>query len=182
MSQEYNNDIDGWMSVEELNWLYNTAKNMDSIVEIGCWKGRSTHALCSGCKGKVYAVDHFKGSTGEEEAHKEAQEKDIRKEFEKNMEGFNNLTLLPISSKEAMEKFKDKEVDMVFIDGSHDYESVKEDIEGWLPKCKKLISGHDFSVDWEGVQRAVKEKFGDQIDVVDTIWIVDLEKYEKKQN
>ncbi len=52
--------IQGWMSLKELNWLYQQAKKCDSILEIGSWKGRSTHALLSGCKGIVTCVDTFK--------------------------------------------------------------------------------------------------------------------------
>jgi len=45
--------IEGWMSYAELIWLNLTAKKMNSIVEIGSWKGRSAHALASACPGKV---------------------------------------------------------------------------------------------------------------------------------
>ena len=64
-------EIRGWMELEELLWLNQTAKNMDSIVELGCFCGRSTYALLSGCmehnaghpNGTVYAVDcHWCGT------------------------------------------------------------------------------------------------------------------------
>jgi hypothetical protein len=44
---------------------------------------------------------------------------------------------------------------VLFIDGSHAYESVKDDIILWLPKVKYLISGHDYR--WPGVNQAVNE-------------------------
>ena len=53
----YTNNIKGWMSKEELQWLHNQSLKMNSIVEIGSWYGRSTHALVSGCNGNVYAID-----------------------------------------------------------------------------------------------------------------------------
>lgn len=56
------NSISGWMNSEELEWLYTTASEMDSILEIGAWCGRSTFALASGCKGNVFSIDHFNGS------------------------------------------------------------------------------------------------------------------------
>jgi predicted O-methyltransferase YrrM len=166
--QTYTNDIDGWMTATELNWLHDTAKQMESIVEIGAWKGRSTHALLSGCKGTVWAVDHFQGSEGEEEAHKEAKEKDIEVELMKNVGHFPNLKVLRMASVEAAKQFEDKSVDMVFIDGGHTYKDLKADIEAWLPKAKKLICGHDWGI--TSVEAAVTERFGIP-DTADSIWI-----------
>lgn len=171
-NETYDNDISGWMTKPELNWLKKTASGMDSVVEIGSWMGRSTHALLSGCRGTVYAVDHFQGSPGEiEESHKLAQEIDIYEEFQKNVGNFDNLKVLKMPSEEAVNQFKDKSIDMVFIDGSHQYEDVKKDIEMWLPKAKKLICGHDYQ--WIWVEEAVTEKFG-MVDTADTIWIKKL--------
>ena len=157
----YNNDIDGWMFPEQLNWLYNASKEMDSVVEIGSWKGKSTHALLSGCKGIVYSVEPFDGKmtkdiTGEEQY----------KEFIKNVGHFKNLKSYKDYSKNVAKEFKDK-VDMVFIDGDHKYESVKEDIKLWLPKTNKLICGHDYQ--GEDVRRAVNEVLG-EVDNINNIW------------
>jgi len=159
----YDNKIEGWMSKEELNWLYKIASGVESIVEVGSWKGKSTHALLSACKGTVYAVDHFKGSPGEV-AHKGV--KNIYKDFIKNVGHFKNLKVIKSDSIKAAKKFKGK-VDFVFIDGAHDYESVKNDIKAWLPKARLIIAGHDFQ--WAGVQKAVTEKFG-FVHRQDTIW------------
>jgi hypothetical protein len=167
-NETYNNNIPGWMTRTELNWLHKTAMKMDSIVEIGSWKGKSTHALLSGCKGTVHAVDHFQGSRGEELIHQEAIFRDIYKDFKRNVGHFKNLKVHKMSSLEASKKFKDKSVDMVFIDGSHLCDEVKDDINAWLPKAKKLICGHDFQ--WDNVQEAVTEVLG-ITDVADTIWV-----------
>lgn len=155
--------IEGWMRFEELLWLYRTAQTMGSVAEIGSWKGRSTHAICSGCKrGMVTAVDHFRGSPGEEQAHAEAkQEGDpIYRQFLANMRGFDNLLVIRADSVEAAEKVPDRSFDLVFIDASHRYEDVKRDIEAWLPKARIMIAGHDFAPEWPGVRRAVTERFG----------------------
>ena len=62
---------------------------------------------------------------------------------------------------ESSKKVKDNSLDFIYLDASHDYESVKEDIETWLPKMKKgsIISGDDYVVCWPGVIRAVNEVF-----------------------
>ena len=57
--------------------------------------------------------------------------------------------------------FDDSSVDLVFIDANHTYEHVKEDIEAWYPKIRDggILSGHDFSGDFPGVEKAVREYF-----------------------
>lgn len=144
----YKNSILGWMMVEQLEWLFDVSRNMESIVEIGSYKGKSTHALLSGCKGTVWAVDPFVNY---------GEAKDFYKDFMKNVGHFKNLKPLKMTSEEAVKQFKDKSIDMVFIDGGHDYEDVKKDIEMWLPKTKKLICGHDYQ--GTDVRQAVDEKF-----------------------
>ena len=162
--------IDGWMTREELCWLHKVAGTMDSIAEIGSWKGRSTHALLSNCNGTVTAIDHFKGSDDKGDlTNSLGKKQDIYKEFMKNVGHFKNLKVLKMTSEKAVKKI-DK-VDMVFIDGEHTYNSVKKDIEMWLPKANKIICGHDFQ--WTGVQQAVTEKLG-FVHTCGTIWYKQL--------
>jgi precorrin-6B methylase 2 len=152
---EYNN-IDGFMNPHELEWLYEQATKMYNVAEIGCWKGKSSHALLSGCQGKVYCIDHFKGSSTEiGGAHKEAQDRDISVDFTNNVGKFTNLVLIKMDSAEAAQQVPD--VDMVFIDGGHDYVTISADLKAWKHKARKLICGHDATQD--GVPQALKEHF-----------------------
>ena len=149
-------EIQGWIDPIEMNWLYGQASKMDSVVEIGCWKGRSTHVLLSGCPGTVYAVDHFKGSPNERNGpHQDAVYNDIGSLFFKNVGYFENLVLLEMDSVKAARKFKKLSVDMVWIDGGHDYDSIMADLKAWWPKCRKLLCGHDATQD--GVPKALAE-------------------------
>ena len=75
-----------------------------------------------------------------------------------------------MDSLDAAKTFKDKSVDMVFIDGGHEYEEVKADIEAWLPKTKKLICGHDHG---GGIERATQEIFNN-VNVMELIWIIPI--------
>lgn len=170
--ESYDNDIDGWATKTELNWLHKKAKDMNTIVEVGSWKGRSTHALLSGTKGTVFAIDHFKGSKFERDGpHAEAKEGNIEQQFLANVGHFPNLEVLRMDSLEAAKQFDHKSVDMTFIDGGHSYEEVIKDIHAWLPKTKRLICGHDYSI--HAVQEAVTEVFG-FVDRADGIWIKKL--------
>jgi hypothetical protein len=168
----YSNDIQGWMNFNELNWLYQKSKKMESIVEIGSWKGRSTHGLLSGCPGTVIAVDHFQGSPMElDRAHVEAKTGNIKEQFLNNCSKFNNLRLIEGTSEDAAKEIPDKSVDMVFIDSAHDYEAVKKDLLVWKDKPVKLLCGHDYSFD--SVYKAVSEVIGD-IRQYETIWYKEL--------
>jgi len=149
-------NIDGWMGPEELKWLFDRAGEMESIVEIGSWVGKSTHALLSGCKGTVWAVDHFLGSPAERgSTHALAVENpgEPFRRFKANVGHFENLKILEMDSIEASKKFERKSIDMVFIDGDHDFEAVKKDLMAWMPICKKLLCGHDASMG--GVREAL---------------------------
>jgi len=171
------NLIEGWMRFPELLWLYETAKKMNTIAEAGSWKGKSTHALCSGCKsGTVTAIDHFLGSEEEKEfQHKEAVGDIVYNQFMENMKRFNNLRVNRKDIVEAAKDYPDKYFDMTFLDGGHTYEQVKADILAWLPKTKKLICGHDYTPNlWNGVVKAVDEVIG-KVQVVDSIWFKFLE-------
>jgi glycosyltransferase involved in cell wall biosynthesis len=164
------NNIHGWMTEQELAWLHDTASTMTSVVEIGSWKGRSTHALCAGCNGRVTSVDHFKGSESEiNTCHAEAVAGDIFAQFMANVGHFNNLNVLKMSGESALEKLNGDKFEMVFIDASHDYEDVKADLRGWKDKATRLICGHDYNQSWPGVVRAVKEEIG-AVETIGSIW------------
>lgn len=161
----------GWLLSEpELWWLYHTAQRMNSIVEVGSFCGRGTHALLNGCNGLVFAIDHFKGSLKAEDA---TYNLDAKKCFLRNVGGYEHLKLLEMSSLEASCKFADRAVDMIFIDASHLYEDVLADILAWYPKTSRLLCGHDYSL--EGVQRALEESALPYKQVENTdIWEVQL--------
>jgi hypothetical protein len=87
----------------------------------------------------------------------------------------NNITLIKKTSVQASNDFSDCELDFVFIDGLHSYENVVEDINLWLPKVKKggVLAGHDFSLEWFSVVRAVEDTIGLNnilVDVPSKVW------------
>lgn len=76
----------------------------------------------------------------------------VKEKFKNN----KNINIIRKLSVEASKQFKDKYFDWVYIDASHDYESVKEDIESWWPKIKfgGFLCGHDY---FNEVEMAVNE-------------------------
>lgn len=167
--------ISGWMSAGELEWLFIQAQMMETIVEIGSWMGRSTHALLSGCReGTVIAVDHFKGSASEiNGAHIAAKDQDIYALFKKNVGSFPNLVVFRMESVKAASFFKDLSIDMIFLDGDHEYPQVKDDFVAWHPKCKKLFCGHDFTQG--GLPKTFEEmNLKPQSGFADSLWSLEL--------
>lgn len=164
-------EIQGWMADDELQWLYQTAATMQTIVEVGCWLGRSTHALLCGCPGIVYAVDHWLGNPCERNTiHKAATERDLLPEFQANLRGFDRLTIIRKPSLDAAMEFADGSVDMVFIDGNHEYPACLDDMRAWWPKCRVILCGHDKGQD--GVPQALQE-FGKPIEnAAGSIWSI----------
>ncbi len=160
--------IDGWMSEQELVWLAEQAAEHKSIVEIGSYLGRSTRALLDHTQGFVYAVDDWKGPR-DVYINKE-QRKGIYQSFLDNVSDKNDHLVVIQLDHRLIGNFP--QPDMVFIDGSHEYLDVKNDIEIWLPRIEKggLLCGHDFGV-FEGVDRAVVELLG-EVEVAEntSIW------------
>ena len=151
---------------ERLYDLAKRCKGRGVIVEIGSLLGKSTAYLGFGSKAgrnvKVYAIDPFDG--GDLRPHSGFVKDLIGKGsfFDKFMANMRKARLLdivvpiPKHSKEAVDDVKEP-IELLFIDGAHDYEFVKMDILNYLPKVLTggTVAFHDRN--WPGVKRAIKE-------------------------
>ena len=159
--------IQGWMWEEELKWLTERAQNMNNIVEIGSWKGRSTVALTV-CRGTVHALDHWRGAPNNL-AYTDLETKtpyDIQLEFVGNL--FQELADRKVQMwegdrLESLELLREliEPIDMVFIDANHEYHAVMQDIDAAIKLLKPggLLCGHDYARTDPGVIQAVEERF-----------------------
>jgi len=121
--------VPGWLTDEEGEALYELARACRGdgvIVEIGSWKGKSTICLGLGSQAgngvPVYAID----------PHTDTRFGD----FESNVERAGITELVrPIASlsQPAADDF-DEPIEILFVDGSHEYDLVLEDFEKWVPK------------------------------------------------
>jgi hypothetical protein len=166
-------DNTGWTTDKELKFLAESAVNAQNIVEIGCWKGQSTKALLDASKGTIHAVDHFMGSATDE-SRGFANVQDVYSQFMDNVGHYDNLKVYKMGSEEAVNKFDNGSLDMVWIDADHSHDGCSKDIDMWLPKIKKggLICGHDYGV-CSGVTTSVDNRFND-IGLIDTLWYKEL--------
>lgn len=156
-------NVDGWLTIKEAETLYYLAKNCTgkgSIVEIGSWKGKSTIWLGSGSKNghnvKIYAIDPHKGSSEHKKTHGTVS---TFEDFCRNMTKAKvESIVIPVvkTSEEAAKDFYE-DIELIFIDGAHEYNYVKLDFELWFPKVVDggIMAFHD--TDWIGPKKIVEE-------------------------
>jgi hypothetical protein len=166
------------MDEPDLIWLAEQAQSHFEIVEVGSYLGRSTRALADNTEGTVYAIDDWEGPRDFIISIPQDLKPIIHDWFLVNMRGTKGK-VVDVSLDHR--KFANGYVwphtrpDMVFIDGSHEYEDVKRDIDYWWGQLKLggLMCGHDN--DWPGVVQAIKEKFGSEFRLPEKtkIWAIE---------
>ena len=133
-------NVDGQISLSEANFLFQKAKRLrvdGVIVEIGSYRGKSTICLAKGSMKNnkrriVYAIDPHKDFKGIFGGKYSTKDKEI---FLENLKKYNvadTVKYIQKTSHEASKNFNNK-IALLFIDGDHRYESVKQDINDWLP-------------------------------------------------
>jgi predicted O-methyltransferase YrrM len=145
-----------------LEWLVRPIRSCETIVELGVDYGYSAFvfekqlALNRNHHSKIYGIDWFRGdaSTGyrdTEDLVKAAIDEHSLKYIEIIKGNFTDIA-----------KVWSKPIDILFIDGSHDYESVKQDLYNWCKFVKPdgLILMHDTNVPDFGVRRVFEEAKG----------------------
>jgi Methyltransferase domain len=174
--RRYWHDIDGWF-----NWrsaqeeAVNCFPEGSRFIEVGTFLGRSLCSLAevverSGKQITVIGVDTCLGSGPEGWRRKDYHSDAIKRgggtfagALHKNVVdcGYGEKILLIISdSVSASALFTNASLEWVHLDARHDYESVKADIQAWLPKLKSggWLSGDDYDEHkWPEVVKAVEE-------------------------
>lgn len=156
--------IAGWLSPNEASVLYDLAKESQGpIVEIGSWRGKSTAALALGSMHgnyqPVYAIDNFAPVVATSNGHvTQASSPEL---LRSNLDAAGVNGLVHIVAKASEEAIADvpKSIDVLFIDGAHDYESSKRDLELYLPLVRigGRVAIHDCHEADPGVVQAVDE-------------------------
>ena len=149
-------DIYGWLDLKESWILYDLAKQVaesGKIVEIGSFLGKSTVCLgegsTNGNKAKIYSIDHHKGSKEHYRMFNLPPGSNINTlpYFRENIykAGLQDIVKPIIAKSNHFGGAIDTEIDLLFIDGSHEYEQVKKDFDAWAPKIKAdgVLAIHD---------------------------------------
>lgn len=154
---------------DELFKLYSLSKTLPDFakgVEIGSYIGASSLMIAKGLKkdSVLYCIDTW---------HNDAMTEgnwDTYKEFMDNTKSVKErVKAIKASSSEAGNNFTEQ-IDFLFVDGNHEYEGVKEDIDIWFPKLKSngIIVMHDIS--WaEGVIRVMEEDIKPEVKVHESL-------------
>jgi predicted O-methyltransferase YrrM len=151
---------EGWHPAEMMRHLTELVYGLDTVVEVGSWLGHSALALAQGCAGRVYCVDHWRGSHG---CGAVDDPLDLYMRFldhvHSNVSGWRVVPLYGESVTVAR-LFKVSAVDLVYIDGEHSYDAVTADLLAWVPKVKAggIVCGDDYGE----VKGAVQDFFKTQ--------------------
>jgi predicted O-methyltransferase YrrM len=133
-------EVPGWLTDEEGEALYDLARACTGagvIVEIGSWKGKSTICLgrgsLAGAAVPIYAID----------PHADYRFGDFKANVDRA--GITDL-VMPVTSlsQSAADEFQES-IELLFVDGSHEYDLVLEDFEKWVPKVVEggWVAFHD---------------------------------------
>ncbi len=161
--------------------VFAEGKNIDvnfskepTMIEIGSYMGESTMLFASsGIFKQIYAIDPHGG----DEKFNKTYNIDwdwVKTQYLINTRYFDNISLVEDYSYNVDSLFDDNSIDFIYIDGNHLYESVKKDLELYLPKIKNncVIAGHDYSHEYQGVMDAVEEVLGKpNLTFSDSSWI-----------
>ena len=178
--------IKGFLAHEEGVLLYEMVKQYCTksfAVEIGSYCGKSACYIGQACKENgtyLVTIDHHRGSEeqqfGEEyfdpeEYDYENNRVDTLPTLIKNIAKYElntHIKAIVDNSKSASKKIQ-SEIDFLFIDGSHTFESARNDYESWKNKIRTggILSIHDiYDSELEGGQapreiyeKAMKEGF-----------------------
>lgn len=175
-------DLDsGWYSQEQLTMLKSLAFSVvgktGMCIEVGCWKGNSTIAIAQSIPdGMICAVDTWEGSIDESPDHdtvRLAKEQPVLDIFKTNVQTAGVADRIMIFKMDWKVFFQNygyrlerEGIRFLHIDGSHDYRSVKDNIDVAFPYMVEggIICGDDIATAHKGredlsggVERAVSE-------------------------
>ena len=157
----YAETVTGWMAPSELTYLASLAEKSRCIAEIGSWQGRSTSALAAHTKGIVVCIDTWRGSVEHQPQLQGRPASGVFYAFRENVSRYDNIWPLLANSITGAGIISHSPIrfDMIFIDASHDYESVKADIEAWMPSRGNYCETHSASKFYEFQARRMNLRY-----------------------
>jgi predicted O-methyltransferase YrrM len=134
--------IPGLYRKAEAGFLYRLARRRGTLVEIGCWMGRTTSLMVQAANvwhARVVSIDPFGPMpNGHAQASSERWRSNLRRV------GLVPPQLMEMGSDQAAAEWSD-EISFLFIDGDHSRAAVQSDLEKWTPfvKVGGVVALHD---------------------------------------
>jgi len=145
--------------------LQTFAREKMNVVQIGAWTGSDTKEFIHIIKqneGKLTVIDWFRGNVGDSDKPESTDsgfdeyvddDKIIKNRIKKfwdniNETGCQDIVDLKIGeSHDILPTLEDESIDILFIDGGHEYSIIKKDLELGFPKVKSggFLCGDDYS-------------------------------------
>lgn len=114
--------------------------------EVGVARGYFTKRLCQKVPNlRMYAIDAWALWDGATSAETQTKMDRLYQDAKKRVEPYN-CEIIRDWSMNAVKRFADQSLDFVYIDASHDYKNVIDDIREWSKKVRKggIVAGHDY--------------------------------------
>jgi predicted O-methyltransferase YrrM len=158
---------------EELPRVLNARRLTGTAVEVGVATGTfSEHMLTHWHGDRLISVDPWLEMSAEEYVDacnipQESMEASYRLTQQRLARFGDRSEIWRQTGRDAASRVSARSLDFVYIDGRHNYEGVREDLEDWWPLIRQggMMAGHDyndglFAEGLHGVKTAVDEFFG----------------------
>jgi predicted O-methyltransferase YrrM len=139
MSYDPDSVVTAWRGHQQFAWWLVQQMDPVHIVELGVDYGFSLLELARYNKGYTTGIDWFQGDA---QTGARNTESIARKNLSDS--GFDRVEIVNAKFDDAQLNFLEA-IDILHIDGAHDYSSVKHDFETWLPRVRPggVILLHD---------------------------------------
>ena len=160
--------VDGWLDLHEAWELHEAARRWTGdvdepcVVEIGAWKGRSCIALAMGLAsrgrgGTVHSIDPHSMDPGAPVPEVDTDRLAILLANVERAGVADRVRTHRMTSHDARPSFAPASIHVLFVDGSHEYEDVVQDILEWRDTlCDGAVVAFN-DPGWPGVNRALVE-------------------------
>ncbi len=132
------------------------------VLEVGCWLGASTRFIGERLPtgGKLYAVDTWLGTPASEKHMQDPRLPNLFQHFLSNVKHAGLTDVIVPIRMDSLEAAKALQVqaELIYLDASHDTESVYKDIMAWYPHLKEggVFCGDDW-LSFPSVRLAVEK-------------------------
>ena len=137
---------------------------VSTYLEIGVREGATFSSRVNQVKTKLVAIDCWDLFENPSQNDMNRSRLEAKNQYESLVNKYKSVDKVQIirsfsNNHDVINQFQDGYFDVIFIDGDHSYEGVKEDLNNWWSKSNTIFCGHDYMTTktiWNGVECGVK--------------------------